>query len=57
MFPWKGNAGDPNRPPPLTAPFVGPQEPLQATVQLRKLALFGHVTRLKSLCKTVLQGT
>ena len=37
--------------------FVGPQEPLLATVKRRKLAFYGHVTRHSSLCKTVLQGT
>jgi hypothetical protein len=37
--------------------FVGPQEPLLATVKRRKLAWFGHVTRHNSLCKTILQGT
>ena len=37
--------------------FVGPQEPLLATVKRRKLAWFGHVTRHDSLCKTMMQGT
>ena len=37
--------------------FVGPQEPLVATIRRRKLAWFGHVTRHKSLSKTMLQGT
>ena len=36
---------------------VVPQEPLLATVQRRKLAWFGHVTRHDSLSKTILQGT
>ena len=36
--------------------FWGPQEPLLATVERLKLALFGHVTRHDSLSKTVLQG-
>ena len=34
-------------------PFVGPQEPIPATVKRRKLAWFGH----ESLSKTTLQGT
>ncbi|GFS10039.1 hypothetical protein ElyMa_006636700, partial [Elysia marginata] len=37
--------------------YVGPQEPLLATVKRRKLAWFGHVTRHDSLSKTNLQGT
>ena len=37
--------------------LVGPQEPLPATVQRRKLAQFRHVTRHESLSKTILQGT
>ncbi|GFR99641.1 endonuclease-reverse transcriptase [Elysia marginata] len=37
--------------------YVGPQEPLLATVKRRKLAWFGHVTRHDSLSKTILQGT
>ena len=37
--------------------FVGPQEPLLATVKRQKLAWFGHVTRHDSLSKTILQGT
>ena len=37
--------------------FVGPQEPLLATVRKRKLAWPGHVTRHDSLSKTTLQGT
>ena len=37
--------------------FVGPQEPLLATVKYRKLKWFAHVTRHDSLCKTILQGT
>ncbi|KAH3702807.1 hypothetical protein DPMN_077833 [Dreissena polymorpha] len=41
----------------MTAPLVGPQEPLLATFKRRKLALFGHVTRHDSLFKTVLHGT
>ncbi|KAH3806427.1 hypothetical protein DPMN_134748 [Dreissena polymorpha] len=41
----------------MTATLVGSQQPLQATVQQRKLAWFGHVTKNDSLCKTVLQGT
>jgi hypothetical protein len=36
---------------------VAPQEPLLATVERRKLAWFGHVTRHNSLCKTILQST
>ncbi|GFR80155.1 endonuclease-reverse transcriptase [Elysia marginata] len=36
--------------------YVGPQEPLLATVKRRKLAWFGHVTRHDSLSKTILQG-
>ncbi|GFS07296.1 endonuclease-reverse transcriptase [Elysia marginata] len=41
----------------LVVAYVGPQEPLLATVKRRKLARFGHVTRHDSLSKTVLQGT
>ena len=37
--------------------FVGPREPLLATVKRRKLALFGHIIRHDSLSKTILQGT
>ena len=37
--------------------LVGPQEPFLATVERRKLAWFGHVTRHDSLYKTILQGT
>ena len=37
--------------------FVGPQEPLLATVKYRKMKWFAHVTRHDSLCKTILQGT
>ena len=37
--------------------FMGPQQPLLATVKRRKLAWFGHVTRHDSLSKTILQGT
>ena len=36
--------------------LVGPQEPPQATVKKRKLAWFGHVTRLDSLSRIILQG-
>ena len=36
---------------------VAPQELLLATVQRRKLAWFGHVTRHDSLSKTIPQGT
>ncbi|GFR70754.1 retrovirus-related Pol polyprotein LINE-1 [Elysia marginata] len=41
----------------LVVTYVGPQEPLLATVKRRKLAWFGHVTRHDSLSKTILQGT
>ncbi|GFS13586.1 retrovirus-related Pol polyprotein LINE-1 [Elysia marginata] len=41
----------------LVVAYVGPQEPLLATVKRRKLAWFGHVTRHDSLSKTILQGT
>ena len=37
--------------------FLGPQEPLLATVKRRKLARFGHVTSVDSLSNTILQGT
>ena len=37
--------------------FVGPQEPLLATVKRRKLAWFGHVTRHDSLSKTIFEDT
>ena len=37
--------------------LVDPQEPLLASVERRKLAWFGHVTRLDSPSKTILQGT
>ena len=37
--------------------FVGPREPLLATVKRRKLAWFGHVTRHDGLSKAILQGT
>ena len=37
--------------------LVSPQEPPLATVERRKLAWFGHVTRHDSLSKTILQGT
>ena len=37
--------------------LAGPQEPLLASVKMRKLSWFGHVTRHNSLPKTVLQGT
>ena len=37
--------------------LVGPQEPLLATVERRKLSWFGHVTRHDSLFKTTVQGT
>ena len=37
--------------------LVGRQEPLLATVQRRKLAWFGRVTRHDSLSKTIIQGT
>ena len=37
--------------------FVGPQEPLLATVKRRKLAWFGHVTYHDSLSTTILQDT
>ena len=37
--------------------LVGPQQPRLATVERRKLAWFGHVTRPDSLSKTILQGT
>ena len=37
--------------------FVGPREPLLATVNRRKLQWFGHVTRHDTLSKTILQGT
>ena len=36
--------------------LVGLQEPLLATVKRRKLAWFGHVTRVDSLSNTILQG-
>ena len=36
--------------------LVGAQEPALATVKRRKLAWFGHVTRHKSLSKTIPQG-
>ena len=36
---------------------MGPQEPLLPTVNRRKLAWFGHVTRHDSLLETILQGT
>ena len=36
--------------------LVGPQEPLLATVNRRKLAWFGHITRYGSVSKTILQG-
>ncbi|GFR94579.1 endonuclease-reverse transcriptase [Elysia marginata] len=41
----------------LVVAYVGPPEPLLATVKRRKLAWFGHVTRHDSLSKTILQGT
>ncbi|GFR76872.1 UDP-glucuronosyltransferase 2A1-like [Elysia marginata] len=41
----------------LVVAYVGPQEPLLATVKRRKLAWFGHVTRHDSLSKTILQAT
>ncbi|GFR72522.1 tenascin [Elysia marginata] len=41
----------------LVVAYVGPQEPLLATVKRRKLAWFGHVTRHDSLSKTIFQGT
>ena len=41
----------------LMTTYVGPQEPLLATVKRRKLTWFGHVARHNSLCKTILQGT
>ena len=37
--------------------LVGPQEPLLATVKGRKLAWFGHVTRVDSLSKAILKNT
>ena len=37
--------------------FVGPREPLLATVKRRKLQWFGHVTRHDPFSKTILQGT
>ena len=37
--------------------LVGPQEPLLATVERRKLAWFGHVTHHDNLSKTILRGT
>ena len=37
--------------------FVGPEEPLLATVVRRKLAWFGHVTHHDRLSKTILLGT
>ena len=37
--------------------LVGPQEPLPATDERRKLAWIGHVTRHDSLSKTILKGT
>ena len=37
--------------------FIGPQEPLLATVKRRKLSFFRHTTRHDSLCKTIMQGT
>ena len=37
--------------------YVGPQEPLLATVKRRKLSWFGHINRHDTLCKTILQGT
>ena len=37
--------------------YIGPQEPLLATVKRRKLTFFGHTTRHDSLCKTIMQGT
>ena len=41
----------------MVVAYVGPQEPLLATVKRRKLTWFGHVTRHDSLSKTILQGT
>ncbi|GFS15300.1 hypothetical protein ElyMa_004929100 [Elysia marginata] len=41
----------------LVIAYVGPQEPLLATVKRRKLTWFGYVTRHDSLSKTILQGT
>ena len=37
--------------------FIGPQEPLLATVKRRKLSFFGHTMRHDNLCKTIMQGT
>ena len=37
--------------------LVGPREPLLATVNIRKLAWFGHVLRHDSPSKTILHGT
>ena len=37
--------------------FVGPQEPLLATIKRQRLAWFRHVIRHDSLSKTILQGT
>ena len=37
--------------------LVGPQESLPETVKRRKLAWFGHVTRLDGLPKIIFQGT
>ena len=37
--------------------LVGPQEPLLATVNRRKLEWFGHVTRHDSLSKIILQDS
>ena len=41
----------------LVEGYVGPQEPLLATVRRRKLKWFGHVSRHDTLSKTILQGT
>ena len=37
--------------------LVGPQEPLLATVKIRKFAWYGHVTRHDHLSKTMLNDT
>ena len=37
--------------------LVGSQEPLLATVKIRKLVWFGHVTKHDSLSKTMMHGT
>ena len=41
----------------LVRGYVGPQEPLLATVRRRKLIWFGHVVRHDTLVKTIMQGT